>query len=58
MAKTEEKPFDAPVGQALGLSPRKPYSKPELLVYGRIEDMTRASGKSGKEPRASARMRC
>jgi len=57
MAKTEEKPFDAPVGQASGRNPRKPYSKPELLVYGRIEDMTRASGKSGKEPGPGAKPR-
>ncbi|MBK6517849.1 MAG: hypothetical protein IPM79_08425 [Polyangiaceae bacterium] len=28
---------------------RRPYQKPELISYGRVEDMTRAGKKSGKE---------
>lgn len=36
---------------------RRPYHKPELISYGRVEDMTRAGKKSGKEaskkPRSS-----
>lgn len=29
---------------------RRPYRKPELIAYGRVEDMTRAGKKSGSEP--------
>lgn len=29
---------------------RRPYRKPELVAYGRVEDMTRAGKKSGSEP--------
>ncbi len=29
--------------------PRRPYRKPELVAYGRVEDMTRAGKKSGQE---------
>ncbi len=28
---------------------RRPYRKPELVAYGRVEDMTRAGKKSGQE---------
>ncbi|MFO0555104.1 MAG: hypothetical protein U0271_42395 [Polyangiaceae bacterium] len=28
---------------------RRPYRKPELTAYGRVEDMTRAATKSGSE---------
>ena len=57
MAKTQENSSDAGVGSAREASPRRPYAKPELLVYGRIEDMTRASGKSGKEGGPGAKPR-
>jgi len=30
---------------------RKPYSKPQITAYGRVEDMTRAGGKSPGEPK-------
>ena len=39
-------------------SVRRRYVKPELIAYGRVEDMTRAGKKSGKEaskkPRSTA----
>ncbi|NUP07089.1 MAG: hypothetical protein HOW73_13625 [Polyangiaceae bacterium] len=28
---------------------RRPYRKPELIAYGRVEDMTRAGKKSNSE---------
>ena len=30
---------------------RKPYAKPQITAYGRVEDMTRAGGKTPGEPR-------
>jgi len=34
-----------------GLQPtRRPYRKPELVAFGRVEDMTRGGSSSGGEP--------
>lgn len=30
---------------------RKPYAKPQITAYGRVEDMTRAGGITPGEPR-------
>lgn len=30
---------------------KKPYAKPQITAYGRVEDMTRAGGKTPGEPR-------
>jgi hypothetical protein len=30
---------------------RKPYTKPQFTAYGRVEDMTRAGGRTPGEPR-------
>ncbi len=30
---------------------RKPYAKPQITAYGRVEDMTRSGGKTPGEPK-------
>lgn len=30
---------------------RKPYAKPQITAYGRVEDMTRSGGRTPGEPR-------
>lgn len=31
---------------------RRPYRKPEIVAYGRVEDMTRSGGKTPGEPKS------
>lgn len=46
---TSEDSSTATAAQPEGAGVRRAYRKPELISYGRVEDMTRAGKKSGKE---------
>jgi len=44
---------DPPMSDANAQGPkpaRRPYRKPELVAFGRVEDMTRGGSSSGGEP--------
>jgi hypothetical protein len=42
--------FDAVQDSEAGSSSRRPYEKPALVIYGNVEEMTRGTSGSKKEP--------